>query len=198
MQEAYQFLWESVENARNSGKRVATADWIFRLGQIQLYAGDWDAAAANLHETLHLYEEVGNHFGPPGVLSNLALLALERGDGQTSVPLLQECFRRYQKLHEAAYKADSSAQFLGFGDTVDSLLHSGLVACGLGDWQTAVISFSVFARNLQGYAVIRPLQEKVTAAQAAIQAHLPPAAYAAAVTKANQLSLSELLALWQG
>ena len=196
LQEAKQLISESVGIARVGGNRVDIADWVFRLGQIQLYLGEWDAAAVNLQETLHLYEDVGNHFGPPSVLSNLALLALERGDVATANTLIQECFRRYQKLQEAAYKADRSTDFLEFGDTIDSLLHAGLVAYAQGDWQKAVAYFDFFEKNLRGYEAIRPLQEKVTAAQAAIQTNFSSAAYTAAVTKTQQITLNELLVMW--
>ena len=152
----------------------------------------------NLQETLRLYEESDNSFGPPGVLSNLALLAVTRGDVDTAVAYIQDCFNRYDKLRQEARKVNfsTSSDFLEFGDTLDSFLHAGLVAQAQGDWQTAVSFFSFFEQNPRGYVAIRPLQEKVEVAISAIQATLSPTAYADAAAQAQQKTLDELLAIW--
>jgi len=118
--------------------RVAIGDWIFRLGQVQCYLGELDAAEANLQETMQLYEEVGNRFGPPGVLSNLALVALERENEALALRMIQESFSRYRNLQESMHKVDRSANFLEFGDTIESLLQAGLVAHALKEWESAI------------------------------------------------------------
>jgi len=195
LEKAHQLISESVAIVRSSGNRGGIADWLFRLGQVQLYRGELAEAEKNLQETLRLYEETDNAFGPPGVLSNLALLAVERRDVETAVAHIQDCFTRYRQLREEVRKIDFSSDFLEFGDTLDSLLHAGLVAHTQGDWQTAVAFFSFFESNLRGYVAIRPLREKVTAAKAAIEANHPSAANTTAVTE-NHLTLDELLSLW--
>ncbi|MCA9916602.1 MAG: tetratricopeptide repeat protein [Anaerolineales bacterium] len=187
---AHEMISESVAIVRSSGNRGGIADWLLRLGQVQLYRGELAEAEQNLQETLRLYEETDNAFGPPGVLSNLALLAVEQGDLDTAVTYIQDCFSRYSQLRESVRKVDFSSDFLEFGDTLDSLLHAGLVAHAQGDWQTAVTFFTFFENNERGYVAIRPLQEKVTAAKAAI-------AHKAAVTPAKQLTLDDLLNFWQ-
>ena len=181
---------------RSSGNRGGIADWLFRLGQVQLYRGELTEAEINLQETLRLYEETDNAFGPPGVLSNLALVAVERGDVATAVAHIRDCFTRYHQLRNEVRKIDFSSDFLEFGDTLDSLLHAGLVAHAQGDLQTAVAFFSFFESNLRGYVAILPLREKVTAVLANIQTRLTPDAYSTATTKASQLTLDELLAIW--
>ncbi len=114
----------------------------------------------------------------------------------TAVSLIQDCFTRYHKLHQEARKVDLSSDFLEFGDTLDSLLHAGLVAQAQVDWQTALAFFTFFEKNERGYVAIRPLQEKVEAAKSAIQANLSPTTYADAVAQAQQKMLDELLAIW--
>ena len=196
LQQAHDLISESVTIARNAGNRVAIGDWIFRLGQVQYYLGELDAAEANLQETMQLYEEVGNQFGPPGVLSNLALVALERQNVELAVHLIQESLSRYHHLREAMYKVDRSAKFLEFGDTLESLLQAGLVAHALKEWESAVGLFRFVEKNAPQYTAIQPLQKKVSAAEADMKTHLSPAAFAAATTKGERLTLNELLALW--
>ena len=195
MQQAYDLISESVAITRRVGNRIAGGDWLYRLGQVQYYRGQLAAAEANLQETLQSYEEAGNRFGPPGVLSNLALVALDRGDEEAAHHLIQESFSRYRVLYKAARKVGSSNPF-EFGDTVDSLLHAGLVAHGLKKWETAIGLFRFVENNRRGYKAIRPLQEKVAAAEADIEARLSPAAFAAAVTEGEGLTIDALLALW--
>jgi predicted ATPase/transcriptional regulator with XRE-family HTH domain len=195
LQLAHELIGESVAIARNAGNRVGIGDWIFRLGQIQYYLGELDAAEANLQETMQLYEDVGNQFGPPGVLSNLALVALERGHKEMALRLIKESFSRYRYLQAAMHEVDVSVNFLEFGDTVESLLQAGLVAHALKEWEKAIGLFRFVEKNAPGYATIQPLQEKVSAAKADIKTHLSPAAFAAATTKGERLTLNELLAL---
>jgi tetratricopeptide (TPR) repeat protein len=196
LEKAYDLINESVVITRHSGNRAGIADWLLRLGQVQLYRGDLAEAEANLQETLRLYEETDNAFGPPGVLSNLALVSVERGDVETAVSFIQDCFTRYLKLRHEARKVDFSSDFLEFGDTLDSLLHAGLVAYARGNWQTAIAFFLFFEKNERGYVAIRPLREKVTAAQTVIRNHHKSDGYATAVTQAQQLTLPELLDTW--
>jgi hypothetical protein len=152
-----------------------------------------------LQETLRLYEESDNSFGPPGVLSNLALVAMERGELATAVAHIQDCSTRYDKLRQEVRKVNFSvsSDFLEFGDTLDSFLHAGLVAQAQGDWQTAVSFFTFFERNERGYVVIRPLWERVTAAKMAIRGNILEDEYETAVAQAQQLTLDQLLAVWQ-
>ncbi|MCA9928513.1 MAG: tetratricopeptide repeat protein [Anaerolineales bacterium] len=195
LEKAYQLISESVAITRSSGNRGSIADWLFRLGQVHLYRGELAEAELILQETLRLYEETDNAFGPPGVLSNLALMAVERGDMGTAVTLIQDCFNRYNELNASAKKVDFRSDFFEFGDTLDSLLHAGLVAHAHGHWQAALLFFSFFEKNLRGYAAIRPLQNKVEAAKSEIQAHVGAAAYETAVAESQQLTLDELLKL---
>ena len=196
LQGAYDLISESVTIARSAGNRVAIGDWVFRLGQVQYYLGELDAAEANMQETMQLYEEVGNQFGPPGVLSNLALVALERDNVELAVRLVQESLSRYRNLKEAMDKVDRSANYLEFGDTVESLLQAGLVAYTLKDWESAIGLFRFVEKNAPQYTAIQPLQEKVSTVEADIKTQLPPAAYAAAISKGEGLTVKELLALW--
>ena len=196
LETAYKLISESATITRNSGNRGGIADWLFRLGQVQLYRGDLAGAEMNLQQTLLLYEETDNAFGPPGVLSNLALLAVEKGDMVTAVSYIKDSFTRYAQLQAEVKKVDFSSDFLEFGDTLDSLLHAGLVAYAQDEWETAVACFHFFDRNPRGYQAIRPLQEKVKAAQAAIEANQSPSIYAATITKISQLTLGELLNKW--
>jgi tetratricopeptide (TPR) repeat protein len=197
LEHAFQLINESVTITRHSGNRGGIADWLFRLGQVQLYRGELADAERNLRETLRLYEETDNAFGPPGVLSNLALLAVERGAVATAVSLMQDCFTRYLKLSHEVRKVDFSSDFLEFDDTLDSLLHAGLVAHARGDWQTAVAFFSFFdKKNERGYVVIRPLRERVEAAKVAIQDRLGDEAWETAVFHAQQQTLETLLSNW--
>lgn len=198
LKRAHQLISESVAITRSSGNRGGIADWLFRLGQVHLYRGELVEAEMNLQETLRLYEETDNAFGPPGVLSNLALVAVERGDVATAVSHIQDCFTRYGELRYEVRKVDFASDFLEFGDTLDSLLHAGLVAYAQGDWQTAVAFFGFFDGNLRGYVAIRPLQEKVAAVKAAIETNYSSSDITAVVTKAEQLTLDELLFIWSG
>ncbi|MCB0169931.1 MAG: helix-turn-helix domain-containing protein [Anaerolineae bacterium] len=195
LQKAHDLISESVTIARNAGNRVAIGDWIFRLGQVQYYLGQWAAAEANLQETMQLYEDVGNRFGPPGVLSNLALVALEREDVALAAGLIRESLNRYRHLQEAMSKVDRSVNLLEFGDTVESLLQAGLVAYTLKEWEKALSLFRFVEKNAPGYATIQPLQDKVLAAEADIKTYLSPAAFAAAITKGERLTVNELLAV---
>jgi hypothetical protein len=133
------------------------------------------------------------------VLSNLALVAMERGELATAVAHIRDCFTRYDKLRQEARKVNFSvsSDFLEFGDTLDSFLHAGLVAQAQGDWQTAVSFFTFFERNERGYVVIRPLCDKVEVAKVGIRGKVADEEYETAVAQAQQLTLSELLALWQ-
>jgi predicted ATPase/DNA-binding XRE family transcriptional regulator len=193
LQKAYQLIRESVAITQESGNRVGIADWLFRLGQVQLYRGQLAEAEVYLRETLRLYEETDNAFGPPGVLSNLALVALERDDLVAAIALIQDCLRRYEKLRDEARNVDSSSDFLEYGDTLDSLLHAGLAAHATGDWLAALAYFGLFERNPRNYVAIRPLQEKVMTAKAAILANIPNAEYRAAIAEAQKVTLEELL-----
>ena len=198
LEKAFEAISESVAITRHSGNRGGIADWLFRLGQVQLYRGKLAEAEMNLRETLRLYEETDNAFGPPGVLSNLALVAVEQGDVGTAVAHIQECFTRYDKLRREVRKVDFSSDFLEFGDTLDSLLHAGLVAQAQGDWQTAVTCFTFFeSRNERGYVAIRPLWEKVETAKADIQGNILDGEYETVVAQAHHSTLNQLLAVWQ-
>ena len=198
LEQAFEAISESVAITRHSGNRGGIADWLFRLGQVHLYRGELAEAEINLRETLWLYEETDNAFGPPGVLSNLALVAVERGDVGTAVAHIQECFTRYDKLRREVRKVDFSSDFLEFGDTLDSLLHAGLVAQAQGDWQTAITCFTFFeSRNERGYVAIRPLCEKVEAAKVDMRDRLGEHGYETAVTQAQQLTFEQLLAMWE-
>lgn len=191
--EAYEMIQESVAITRSSGNRGGIADWLFRLGQVQLFRGNFAEAQANLEETLRLYEETDNAFGPPGVLSNLALVAMEQGDLTRARSYIQASFSRYQQLRAEVQKIDFTADFLDFGDTLDSLLHAGLVAQAAGDWRTALACFALFERNLRSYVAMQPLQAKVAAARAAIQGAVSPSDYSAALSEAQQVTLADLL-----
>jgi len=195
LEEAYKLIDESVTIARHGGHPVGIADWTFRLGQVYLYLGDLEAAEVNLQETLQRYEEVGNHFGPPCVLSNLALVALEGGDVAAAVAYIQDSFSRYRQLHQAIYQIDASAVNFRFGDTLESLLHAGLVAYARGDERKALVFFEYFVHHGRQYEAIRPLQERVESARIEIQANLPSSEYTATVVEAQRLTLDKLLAI---
>lgn len=205
LQEASDLIGESVSIARESGNRVTMGDWLYRLGQVQLYSGDHEAAEANLRETLRIYEEVGNRFGPPTVLSNLALSALARNDVQTATVLMRDCFSRFRALESNArqvgqhYNLPQFSDAIGllqFADAIESLLHAGLVAHARGAWQTALAHFAFAEANMQRYPVLKPLQNKVAETKAAIQAAVSADAYAAAVASSTSVALDGLLTVW--
>ncbi|MCA9972350.1 MAG: hypothetical protein KC425_19145, partial [Anaerolineales bacterium] len=106
---------------------------------------------------------------------------------------IQDCFARYNKLRHEVRKVDFSADFLEFGDTLDSLLHAGLLAYAQGDWQTAVAFFTFFEQNERGYVAIRPLRDRVAAALADVQAGPGAADWETAVAQAGQRTLDQLL-----
>lgn len=196
LQEAYDLISQSVSIARKSGNRVTMGDWLYRLGQVRLYSGDHEAAEANLRETLRIYDEVGNQFGPPTVLSNLALSALARNDVEAATALIGESFGRFRALESSVRQLERQYSLLQFTDAIESLLHAGLVAHAQGAWQTALAHFAFAEADIQRYPVSRPLQERVAATKAEIQAAVSADAYAAAVARAEDLTLDALLAVW--
>ena len=197
LEQANELIRESLAITRRSGNRVGIGDWLFRFGQVQLYMGQLAEAERNLRETLRLYEEVGNSFGPSGVLSNIAFVAAEKGEIVAAVSYLHESFRRYLDLRRSARQVDMSADFLEFGDTIDSLLHAGLIAMADDDPITAAVFFSFFEKHVTGYEPIWPLRGRVTATQAAIRAMLSPDVLAEATLKGQSLALEELLGMWK-
>jgi predicted ATPase len=196
LQEAHDLIGESVSIARKSGNRVTMGDWLYRLGQVQLYSGEYEAAEANLWQTLRIYEEVNNQFGPPTVLSNLALAALARNDVEAATALIGDSFRRFRALESSARQLEERANLLQFSDAVESLLHAGLVAHAQGAWQTALAHFAFAEADMQRYPVSRPLRNRVAATKAEIQTAVSADAYAAAVARAGDLTLDALLATW--
>ena len=81
-----------------------------------------------------------------------------------------------------------------FGDVSDSILRAGLVAAARGETIRAVItlSYAALAAAESGYRPAPPLQAKVAATLAALQANLPDPAFQEAVERGRQMSIEEL------
>ena len=116
----------------------------------------------------------------------------------TAVSYMQDCFTRYNKLRQEALKVNvfASSDLWEFGDTLDSLLHAGLVAHAQGEWQTAVNFFTFFENNKRNYVAIRPLCDKVEAAKADMRDRLGADGYETAVAQAQEQTLEGLLSIW--
>jgi tetratricopeptide (TPR) repeat protein len=194
LQEAERLIAESTALTKRTGNRVGIADWSFRLGQVQFYLGNLALAEQNLQTALEMYEEIGQPFGPTGVLSMMSLVAIAQGRLSDAGSLIQNCFAEYRRLLAANQKVDFASDFLNFGDTIESLLYAGLVAHAQGDWQTALYFFSFCKNNTSNFEPVRPLQEKITAARTEIQNNLPRETFDTVLAQTETLTLDELLA----
>ena len=193
LEEAHELISESVRYARG-GNRVALGDWLFRLGQVHLYLGELETAAADLNTTLTLYEEINNMPGQASVLACLAEVALANGDvtgGRSPDPGKHDPLPRDLRV-------DRDDRHLESPHAIQRR-HRKHPACRPGCRGPRSVSPAVTLLSCgeaivaeSGYRTVPPLGAKVTTALAMLQDVLSAAELGEATARGRQMSLEEL------
>jgi predicted ATPase/DNA-binding XRE family transcriptional regulator len=193
LQEAHDLISESMRYI-GGGSRVALGDWLFRLGQVHLYLGKFDAAATDLSTTLALYAEINNLPGQASVLACLAEVALAKDDLTTAGNQIQESIHLFHAVYASIRMNFSSGRQTQSSDATESILRAGLVAAAQGKhmWAVTLLSCAEAIVAESGYQPIPPLAAKVTASFALLQERLSPTELLAAAERGRAMSLEEL------
>jgi ATP/maltotriose-dependent transcriptional regulator MalT len=137
---------------------------ISNLGVAALARGDLDAAEAWHRQALHGYTAAGDALGATRVHRDLAEVARDRGDFQSSVRQYQDAIRSMRPVHDAQAVVDALEG----------------IALALAVWQRLddAATFLGAARSIAGHhgisATAAPERETRFRATAAVQATLPP------------------------
>ncbi len=201
LHEAYDLTVESIAAARAAGYDVVISAWVggIRLGLIQLYLGEVEAAQRSLEEALLVFE------GAPAyerakqeTLAILSEVALARGDVKAAVAHLQAsldiCQIFYRQL-QATQKLEGTPDALPV-DLISLCSRASLVAAAQGHDERAVTLYGIAdsLRSQSGQVMIPPLQARLAEAMLATRAHLSENAFDTAWEAGQRLSLSEAFA----
>ena len=189
--EARTLFTEEVQHARQRGNQKGLMDWLVRLGEVETYLGEWEAAQAHLQECFQLVEASGDVMAQADVSAGLGYLALQRGEVATAVIHLQNSLRWYAELIPAV---ESKVRALN-PERVDAILRAGLVAAANQQPTQAATLFAAVTRfaATMNHTPSPPLAQAMSEAVTAVQATLSPVEWETAVAFGQQIPLAELL-----
>jgi tetratricopeptide (TPR) repeat protein len=200
LQEAYDLTAESVAVARDGGRQVVFGDWGgVRLGLIQLYLGNLEAAERTLQAALRLLEGVTHDMrGQQEALSYLSEVALARGDVTSAADYLQAslniCRILYHQL-QATHKLEGTPDALPI-ELIGMCARAALVAAAQGHYERAVtlngIADSLRVQSTQ--VMLPPLQARLDEVMTAARVHLSESAFSIAWKTGQTMSLTEAFA----
>jgi len=197
LQEAYDLTAESVEAGRAAGRQVAFGDWGgIRLGVIQLYLGDLDAAERSFQDALLLLEgTTHDRRGQQEALAYLSEVALARGDVKAAADHLRAsldvCRLLYRQL-QATQKLEGTLDALPV-DLIALCGRAALVTAAQGHYERAATLSSIAdaLRAQSGSVMLPPLQARLDEAMTAIRAHLSESALDTAWKAGQSMSLTQ-------
>ncbi len=197
LQEAYDLTVESIEITRAVDKQVSFGDrGGLRLGLIQLYLGEIDAAEQIVQDALRLLEEVTHDMRAQlEAFAYLSEIALVRGEITVAANYLQAslniCRTLYQQL-QATAQIEGTPDALPL-DLIGLCVRATLVATAQENYVRAAtlhsLTESLRAQSVQ--LIPPPLQTKVEAAMATLRTHLSASALNTARKTGQSLSLAQ-------
>ncbi|MBE2220883.1 MAG: helix-turn-helix domain-containing protein [Anaerolineae bacterium] len=194
--EAYALVSEQVEKMRQLHHHKWLADWLVRLGEIETYLGEWPAAQTHLQECFQLMEMMGDLRGQADVLAGLGYLALQREERATAVAHLQNSLHCYAEITPPTTTTKVRALT---PELIDAILRAGLAAAANQQPAQAATLFAAVTRfaSAMNHFPPPPLAQAMSEAVTAVRAALSSVEWETAVAQVQQLTLDELLAVWQ-
>ncbi len=196
LQEAYDLTVESIAAARATGYAVVFSAWgDARLGLIQLYLGEVEAAQRSLEKALLFLEgERAHERVEQETRAILSEVALARGDVKAAADHLQAslqiCERFYRQL-QATQKLEGTPDALPV-DLIELCSRASLVAAAQGHDVHAITLYSI-ADSLRAQSrqvMIPPLQARLDESMASIRSQLSENAFNSAWETGQRMSLS--------
>ncbi|MFZ1400804.1 MAG: helix-turn-helix domain-containing protein [Candidatus Promineifilaceae bacterium] len=190
--EAYALVSEQVENMRQLRHHKWLADWLVRLGEIETYLGQWQAAQTHLQECFQLMEAMADLRGQADVAAGLGYLALQRGEVATAVAHMQNCLRWYAEITPPTI--DTKVRALT-PELIDAILRAGLAAAANQQPAQAATLFAAvtrFATDMHHFPP-PPLAQAMEEAVTAVQSTLSLVEWETAVAHGQQIPLIQLL-----
>jgi tetratricopeptide (TPR) repeat protein len=193
LSEAYALVSEHVQTMRQLGTQKGVSEWLVRLGEIETYLGQWQAAQAHLQECFQLMETMGDLRGQADAAAGLGYLALQRGEVETAVSHLQNSLTWYAELIPPT--VDPKIRTLT-PELVDAILRAGLVAAANQPPSQAATLFAAFTgfASAINHTTPPPLAQAMREAVTAVHSILSANEYETAVAQSQELSLNTLLA----
>ena len=200
IQEAYDLTVESIAAARTEGYATVFGAWGgARLGLIQLYQGEVEAARRSVEQALLFFDDVRVNERPKQeALAILSEVALARGDVKAAVDFLQAslkvCKMFYRQLL-ASQKLAGTPDALPL-DLIGLCSRASLVAAAQGKEVRAVTLYSIAEslRKQSGQLMIPPLRVKLDESMAAIRSRVSEDIFDAAWHTGQRLSLTDAFA----
>lgn len=197
LQEAYDLTVESIAATRATGYDVAfDASGGARLGLIQLYLGEFEAAHRSIEEALRFFEDGGAYERARlEALSILSEVMLARGDVNAAAKHLRAslniCEIFYRQL-QATKKLEGTPDALPV-DLIGLCSRASLVAAAQGNYERAVTLCSIAdsLRSQSQQLIIPALQARLDETMAAIRADLSQNAFDIAWQAGQRMSLSQ-------
>jgi tetratricopeptide (TPR) repeat protein len=204
LQDAYDLTVESIEAAREAGQDVFYGTWeSSRLGQIQLYLGELEAAQQTLETALaRMGDDPAYARSRHEALAILSEVALTRGELTAAADHMRAslslCGQFYREL-QATGKLEGTADSLPV-DLVALCTRAGLVAAAQGLTERAVTLFGA-AEALEAASGLKlppALRERLEASLAGTRQRLGPPAHEAAWQVGRGLTMAEAFAFLLG
>jgi predicted ATPase/transcriptional regulator with XRE-family HTH domain len=199
IQEAYNLTVESIAASRAAGYDLAFGAWgKSRLGLIQLYLGEIEAAQRSLDEALLLFDDMQDARVKQEALAFLSEVALARGDVNAAADYMQAslnlCETFYRQL-QATQKLEGTPDALPV-DLSELSERASLVAAAQGSHERAVTLHSIAAslRAQSGQVMIPPFQDRLEESMAASRSQLSGNSFDSAWEAGQKMSLSEAFA----
>ena len=95
---AIALIKEGVSLAESHGLRSQSAQFLSRLGLIQLMEKSFDPALETLNRARTLYRQIGDLSGVAEVNNNLGAVALEKGEPEKALPYFKLAWQQYEDL----------------------------------------------------------------------------------------------------
>jgi predicted ATPase/transcriptional regulator with XRE-family HTH domain len=199
LQEAYDLTVESIRGARTTGYEVVFSAWgSARLGLIQLYLGQVEAAQRSVEEALAYFEDERDLRVKQEALAILSEVLLVRDDVQAAAKQLQAsltiCETLYRQL-QATHKLEGTLDALPV-DLIALCARAALVAAAQGRDARSVTLCSMIAslRTQSGQMLLPPLQAKLEKAIDTIRGRLSDTDFDKAWQAGQSKSLAEAFA----
>jgi predicted ATPase len=197
LQEAYDLTVESISAARTGGVPVVFNAWsTARLGLIQFYLGEVDAAQRSLDEAMLFFEDAASYQRPKlEALSFCCEVALARGDVRAAAENLQACLeicKRFFHQLQATGKLAGSIDALPV-DLIGLCARAALVAAAQRQAARAVTLSSIaeMLRSQSGQLMFPPLQARLEQSMATLRPDLSENTFAYAWETGQRMSISE-------
>ena len=196
IQEAHDLTVESLQTARATGYDIVFSAWgLARLGLIQLYLGQTDAAQRSLEEALKFFEDDKDARVKQETLAFLSEAALARGDITAAEAYLRGSLDIAKPLYyqlEATHKLEGTPDALPV-DLTELCMRAALISAAQGHHERAVTLTSIaeMLRVQSGSVMPPPLQARLDEAMSTIHKLLPQYAFDAAWRAGRSMSLRQ-------